>query len=173
MFKKIIFLHLMLALSAFSNKVQKEASEYDLKAAYICNITKFIYWNSNVTGDEFIIGVLEPAAIYRSLTEITKTKTVNEKKIVIRKYAKLEEIDHCHILFIPENSSISLKKILAKAQSKNILTISEQQGYGSLGSAINFVTINDKLKFEVNLKTLESIGLKASAQFLKLAVVIG
>lgn len=172
MLKKIILLHLVLLLSGFSSKYQKEASEYDLKAAYVCNITKFIYWNSHLPGDEFIIGVLEPSPVYRSLTEIAKTKLVNDKKIVVKKYTKLEEIDQCHILFIPENTSIPLQKILARAQAKNILTISEQPGYGSLGSAINFVTINDKLKFEVNLKTLESIGLKASAQFLKLAVVI-
>ncbi|OFY83184.1 MAG: hypothetical protein A3F72_21465 [Bacteroidetes bacterium RIFCSPLOWO2_12_FULL_35_15] len=162
----------MFILAGFGPFVQSEAQEYDLKAAYIFNITKFIYWDSTIPGNEFIIGVIDPSPIYEPLEKIAKTKTVMDKKIIIKQFTKLEEIDNCTILFIPKNTSFSLKEIVDKAKSKKILTISEHEGYGKKGSAINFVTIEEKLKFEVNTKTLESIGLKASAQFLKLAVII-
>lgn len=172
MLKIISFSNLLLFLIGFSPYGQSEAQEYDLKAAYIFNITKFIYWDSTIPGNEFVIGIIDPSPIYEPLEKISKTKKVGNKKISIRQFTKVEEINNCNILFIPKNTSFSLKEILDKAKSKKILTISENEGYGKIGSAINFITIEDKLKFEVNTKTLESIGLKASAQFLKLAVII-
>lgn len=169
----ILFLFFPLLITrGFSQERLTKAQEYDLKAAYIYNITKFIYWESTTPGNEFIIGVLGSSPIYEPLVEVVKTKTVNKKKIIIRQYRKVEDINNCNMLFIPEKIDISLDEILEKTTSKKILTISEQEGYGKGGSAINFVTMNDKLKFEVNIKTLESLGLKASAQFLKLTIII-
>jgi hypothetical protein len=168
----LLFFFLLIIITGFSQQPQTQAQEYDLKAAYIYNITKFIYWESNTPVNEFIIGVLGPSPIYEPLLEVVKSKTVNNKKIIIRQYAKVEDLNDCIMLFIPENTSIPLDELLNKAKSKKILTISEKEGYGKRGTAINFVNVNDKLKFEVNIKTLESLGLKASAQFLKLTIII-
>lgn len=172
MLKKFFFLNLLIILVGYSPYGQSEAQEYDLKAAYIFNITKFIYWDSTIPGNEFIIGIIDSSPILEPLEKIAKTKKVMDKKISIRQCSKLEEIDNCTILFIPKNTSFSLKEILEITKSKKILTISEHEGYGKKGTAINFVMINDNLKFEVNIKTLETLGLKASSQFLKLAVII-
>jgi len=159
-------------MTGFSQERQTKAQEYDLKAAYIYNITKFIYWEPTSPGNEFIIGVIGSSPIYEPLLDVVKTKTVNNKKIIIRQYAKVGYLNNCNMLFIPESTTIPLDELLEKATSEKILTISEQEGYGRRGTAINFVNINDKLKFEVNIKTLQSLGLKASAQFLKLTIII-
>lgn len=172
MFKNIFFFNLFFVFTGFSLNVQSGATEYDLKAAYIYNITKFIYWDTAIIENEFTIGIIGSSPIYEPLLEAVKTKSVNNKKIIIRLYTSGEAMNNCHILFIPKNTSASLNELLEMAKSKKIVTISEQEGYGNMGSAINFVTINNKLKFEVNTKTLELLGLKASAQFLKLAVII-
>ncbi|HET6555830.1 MAG TPA: YfiR family protein [Prolixibacteraceae bacterium] len=168
----LIFPFLFIRITGFSQESPTQAQEYDLKAVYIYNITKFIYWEPTSPGNVFIIGVLGSSPIYEPLIDVVKTKTVNNKKIILRQYTAVEGINNCNMLFIPENSTVSLDEILEKATSEKILTISEQEGYGKRGTAINFVTVNDKLKFEVNIKTLESIGLKASAQFLKLTIII-
>jgi hypothetical protein len=75
-------------------------------------------------------------------------------------------------LFISQNSSIPLDDILAKTTGKGILIISEQDGYAELGTAINFVIVNRKLKFEANVKAINAAGLTASSQLLKLAIII-
>jgi len=168
----LFFSFLFIRMTGFSQERQTKAQEYDLKAAYIYNITKFIYWEPTSPGNEFIIGVIGSSPIYEPLLDVVKTKTVNNKKIIIRQYAKVGYLNNCNMLFIPESTTIPLDELLEKATSEKILTISEQEGYGRRGTAINFVNINDKLKFEVNIKTLQSLGLKASAQFLKLTIII-
>lgn len=172
MIKKWLYLIVILSLTGFSPGVQTEAEEYNLKAAFIYNFTKFIDWDSLIPGNEFIIGVVDSSPIYEPLTEIAKTNTVNDRKIIIRQYSKLDEISLCHVLFISRNTSLSLDDILAKAAVKGMLTISEKAGYAKQGTAINFIVVNNKLKFEANTKTINSAGLTASSQLLKLAIIV-
>jgi hypothetical protein len=65
-----------------------------------------------------------------------------------------------------------LREILNQTKSKNTLTISEQEGYAKQGTAINFIIVDSKLKFEANTKAIISAGLIASSQLLKLAVIV-
>lgn len=152
--------------------VQSDNKEYNLKAAFIYNFTRFIEWDTLNNYDEFIIGVINSSPITKAFEDIARTKTVNNKKIVIRHFYTAEEISYCNILFISENSKIPLDKILEKTKSKNTLTISEQEGYAKKGIAINFIVINAKLKFEANTKALNLARLTASSQLLKLAVIV-
>ena len=91
--------------------------------------------------------------------------------MVVRIYSKPEEIGACNVLFIPGHIPYSLPSILERT-GKGILTISEEAGFARQGSALNFVVINDKLKFEANLKSIYSAGLRAGSQLLKLAIII-
>lgn len=152
--------------------VQSDNKEYNLKAAFIYNFTRFIEWDTLNNREEFIIAVINSSPITEAFEEIARTKTVNNKKIIIRHFYTAEEIGECDILFIAENSKIPLQKILDKTKSKNTLTISEQDGYAKRGTAINFIIVNSKLKFEANTKAISSAGLTASAQLLKLAVIV-
>lgn len=170
--KKLFCFISILLLTAFSKGIQTEAEEYQLKAAFIYNFTQFIEWNSLNSSSEFIIGVLNSSPITTALEDIARSKTVDSKKIIIRHFYTPEEISDCNILFISANSKIPLDKILEKTKSKNTLIISEQQGYAKLGCAINFIVVNAKLKFEANTKAINSAGLTASSQLLKLAVIV-
>ncbi|HXH18955.1 MAG TPA: YfiR family protein [Chitinophagales bacterium] len=169
--KKIFCYSVTLLLAAFSLSPQTEAEEYILKAAFIFNFTKFIDWNATDTDDEFIIGIIGSAAIVPPLSEIAATKTVNGKKIKILHFEKPEDIVHCQILFISRNNYYPLGDILSKVP-RGTLTISEKQGSALRGTAINFITVNNKLKFEANIKAIDSAGLTASSQLLKLAVIV-
>jgi hypothetical protein len=151
---------------------QTEAEEYKLKAAFLYNFTNFIEWDKSAGENVFIIGVLGPSLINESLIEIAKTKTVNNKKIVIKEFSNPDEITACNILFISQKSLYPLEAILSKINSKNTLTVSEANGYALQGSCINFVVVNDKLKFETSLTAINSAGLKVSSQLLKLAIIV-
>jgi hypothetical protein len=155
----------------FSVHRQKEkVEEYNLKAAFIYNFTKYIEWSAS-TDNEFIIGIIGSSQINDPLVEVVKTETVNNKKIIIRQFSKVEDISSCHILFIPRNSALPLADILTKVE-KGTLVVSEKSGYASKGTAINFVVVDNKLKFEANVNAINAAGLTASSQLLKLAIII-
>jgi hypothetical protein len=168
--KKHWFLLQLCCIAAVVN-AQTGVQEADLKGAFIYNFTKYIDWNQYDDGDTFIIGVIGSSSVVRSLKEIAETNTVNSKKIEIRFFDNPGEIEFCNILFIPENIHFPLSLILSKI-NKGMLTISEERGFASEGTAFNFVRKNGKLKFEVNLKSLSKADIKASSQLLKLAIIV-
>ena len=173
MLKKRLHIILIILFSqAYAGYAQTEVEESNLKAAFIYNFTHFIEWESPSNTDEFIIGIIENSPIEASLKEIAKAKTINNKKIRIQHFDKIEEIQTCQILFIPKNATISLKKLLNTIDTKNILIISEKDGYAMQGANINFVIVDNKLKFEANPQSMNLAGLKASSQLLKLAIIV-
>lgn len=172
MHKKGFIILLMLLYVAVDCRGQTEAEESNLKAAFIYNFTRFVEWDPASATNEFIIGVVGTSSIDNPLEEISKTRTVNSKKIIVKHFEKLEDIDKCNVLFIPKNVKIPLQDFLKKTEDKSVLIISEKQGYASKGAGINFVIIDNKLKFEANPKAINSAGLKVSAQLLKLAIIV-
>ena len=157
---------------SFTMPIQEEDEEYNIKAAFIYKFTNYIEWDSLIPGNEFVIGVVGSSPIKNQLNEIARTKTVNDKKIIIRQFNKSEEIVPCHILFIPQKTTLHLDDILAKAGAKGMLTISEKAGYAAKGTDINFIEVDNKLRFEANPKAINAAGLKASSQLLKLAIIV-
>jgi len=169
MLKRLSFLFL-LASFAINAAGQAQEQESDLKAVFIYNFTRYIDWGDG-TEREFIIGIISPSTIDRALTEISKTNMVGNKRIVIKHFSKPEDISYCNILFIPKNCPFQLSAVLEKID-KGTLTVSEETGFAKQGTAFNFIVINDKLKFEANLKAIYAAGLKAGSQLLKLAIII-
>ena len=152
--------------------LQEEPEEYDIKAAFIYKFTNYIEWDQPIPGNEFVIGVIGSSPVNKHLAEIAQSKTIKDKKIVIRQFNSPEEIGTCQILFISRKANAPIDEILARAANKGTLTISEKPGYGRKGADINFIEVDDKLKFEINTKGINAAGLRASSQLLKLAIII-
>jgi hypothetical protein len=171
---KIVFQTFLIFFLACSFRIpaQEESEEYDIKAAFIYQFTNYIDWDSLIPGNEFVIGIIGNSPVSGQLAEIAKTKTVRGKKIVLRQFGKPDEIVPCHILFISRKTSFTLGDILAKIGSKGTLTVSEKVGYAQKGADINFIEVDEKLKFEANPKGINAAGLKASSQLLKLAIIV-
>jgi hypothetical protein len=169
MLKRFVYL-LSIILSAASI-VQAQEQESILKAAFIYNFINYIDWNSGNESPDFVIGILGASSVTKPLMQISQSKTVKNKKIVVRIFKRPEDISSCQILFIPQDLPFSLHAILEKVD-KGVLTISEEPGYAEQGTAFNFVIQNDKLKFEANLKAINLAGLRAGSQLLKLAKIV-
>ena len=164
---------LVVLVTSFAASVtgQNEQQEAKLKAVFIYNFTKYIDWGSYNHGNDFTIGVAGNSAVTQYLNEIANSNTIDNKRIVITTIDKGSQLEDCDILFIPEECHFSLDYLLSNVR-RGVLLISEQPGFAAHGTAFNFVTINNRLKFEANLKAISSAGLKAGAQLLKLAILV-
>lgn len=172
MLKRNVFCVLLLLLTAVSGWSQNQGEEeYVLKAAFLYNFTKYISWGPFINDNTFTIGILGDSPIDAPLQEIAKTRTVNDKKIIVMHFANTEQMAFCNVLYISKSASMPLAAILNKV-TVGTLTISETEGYAQQGTAFNFIIENAKLKFEANVRSINQAGLKASAQLLKLAKIV-
>jgi hypothetical protein len=166
---RLCFLSALLVLASFAPGSDHDA-EYKLKAAFLYNFTQYMTWEGG--GNEIIIGVLGNSPVYDQLLEVAKAKSGGDKKITVKQFDNVAEATYCNIMFIPQNYSGSLDDVLAK-MPKGTLTVTEKPGLGARGAAINFIIVNNKLKFESNIKALNASGIKVSSQLLKLAIIVG
>jgi hypothetical protein len=91
---------------------------------------------------------------------------------VIKKFNSSDEITDCHVVFIDKSKSGEFDAINNKVKGKGTLVITDKNGLGEKGSGINFKTIDNKLKFELNQKALEASNLKVSGALSSMAILI-
>jgi YfiR/HmsC-like len=162
---------LIFFLSITSGALFAQEQEENLKAAFIYNFTKYIEWQVSNGSNQFVIGVIGSSPVTNALKQIAASNRVNGKPVIVREFDSPDDISNCNILFIPRNCGYDLSSILPKVAGET-LTVSEQPGFAKKGTAFNFVIINNKLKFEANLKALSMARLKAGSQLLKLAIIV-
>ena len=119
------------------------------QAMFIYNFSRLIEWPANYKSGPFVIGVLGSSQTLTELKTYTANKTVGSQPITVKKFNSPAEIGACHILFIPFSKTKTLPQVIQTLGSKSTLIISEKNGAIEKGSAINFVIIGDKLKFEI------------------------
>jgi hypothetical protein len=148
------------------------AMDYAVQANIIYRFTKYIDWpDSKKTGD-FIIGIVGESPLTDQLKNFIVNKTVGSQKIVIRKFSSTAETFNCHILFISEDESGSLKKIVLRTTGYPILLVSESDGLALKGSCINFIIISDHLKLEINKYNIEQRNLNIASELVQLGKVV-
>lgn len=141
--------------------------DYELKASFMYRFVDYVYWKNYSKNQAFKIAVLEESPIIDALQNMAKSN-----KMVVQKYKKLDEVRSCHILFVPYTCSIPIETILAEFSGKPVLIVTEQNGYGKKGAQMNFVIIDNKLKFEVNLKAINKSGIGISSFLLQHAIIV-
>ncbi len=168
MIKAIFMLSVILS---YTDLYAQGELEYKIKAIFLYNFSKYIYWLDADTSENFKIGVFGDSKIIPPLREIAAKRTVSKRKIQIEYYTTLEDSIDCHILFISASEEKQIKPLLQKINNKPILTVSEVPGFTNKGGAINFIIKEGKVKLEINPNALSRMGLFASAQLLRLAIL--
>ena len=76
------------------------------------------------------------------------------------------------MLFVAQNSTADLKAILNNIQYEPVLVITEEAGTLSKGSIINFLVIDNSLKFELNVSEAKNRQLIVGSRLKDLAFKI-
>jgi hypothetical protein len=180
--RKTIFLMLfyivcsIYAFNAFSaSDIATTAGEYEVKAAYIYNFAKFIEWPKEVFTDDtspFVVGIVGEDPFNGTIDAAFADKSFNNRKFIIKRYKASDEIDFCHILFISSSEEKRMTDILLKANTAGTLTVGDGKSFFDAGGIINFVLVESKVRFEINLGAAGKAGLKISSKLLKLATLV-
>lgn len=174
-----LFVVILLITKGFNAAAQSEIAPADARSAehrihciYIYNFTKYIQWPSDYTSGDFTIGIVGETGLADELKKMADVKTVNGRKIIVKRYKTVGEVDKtCPILILPVQSSDFLSNAL-KACNKNTLIVTQKAGLAKTGSPINFVSLEGKPKFEMNTTVLDKTDLKVLTQLKSIAIVV-
>ncbi len=150
-------------------------AEYQLKAAFLYNFSQFVVWPVEAfsgTQSQLVIVVLGDDPFGGSLDEIVRGQKANNHPLVVQRFRQIEEIKTCHILFVSRSEARRLDQIHASVRSRNILTVSEIEGFAQGSGMIAFVTENNRIRFKINLRAAKSANLTISSKLLRVAEIV-
>lgn len=166
-----IFMLLLLA-SASQPALAQEAHDYAVHANIIYHFTKYIDWPETKKSGDFIIGVVGDSPLYDELKKNVDDKKVGDQRIRIQKFSVSATSFNCQILFISDDKSRSIKKIVAATAGTSILLVSETEGLAQKGACINFTIVADHLKLEINKNNIEQRKLNIASELLQLGKIV-
>jgi hypothetical protein len=149
-----------------------QSIDYSVHSNILYQFTKYVNWPEDQKQSDFIIAVYGDSPMYDELKKATESKTVGRQKIVVRKFNSSEAIFDCKILFISNEKSSSLKRIMELIGNAPVLIVTEDEGMCKKGSCINFVIEDDRTKLEFNTNNIYKKNLKIATDLLALGSVI-
>lgn len=167
-------LSLVFAVALLFSVKSGESQEIKYKALYLYNFTKQIGWPPTAKTGDFVIAVVGSNPIYKQLALIATGKMTGSQKIVVKKYNSIDEVSHCHMIFVARSqaSNANMDKLMQKFANKNTLIVTEKEDYIEKGSIINFVIRDEQMRFELSKTNALKNGLQISANLEKLAIQV-
>jgi hypothetical protein len=144
---------------------------YLIKAAFIYNFAKFIEWPLEAfaqTPTQLTLCIPNEALIREAFASI-QGKSVQGRRILLKPLLPSDDAHVCHILFLRAGHSDAVRQALQPLQHAPILIVGEAENIVPYGGMIHFLTIEDKIRFIINVKAIKQAGLTVSSKLLQLA----
>lgn len=142
-------------------------TQMKIYSMFIYNFIKYIEWPEQ--SSEFTIGVYASDELVVKLEEIARLMARNNVSLRIRNFHDYDRIIPCNIIFIPEEKSNEITKIVSKFQTRPVLVVTSDQNGIAKGGGANIITIEGRPRFQLNDNGLNTRGLKVAGQLKSLA----
>lgn len=165
----------MLLWFATAGAAPVEYHEYQVKAVWMLNFTRFVEWPSDAfaTKDSpCVIGILGKSPFGSELEAAFAGKTTKGRPIQMTGVLRETEAARCHVLFVPAGERRTWNEVRTKLTRAPLLVISEAEDSLDQGSIINFIMRDGSVAFEINLKNAQNSRLKFDANLLKIAAKV-
>ncbi len=149
-----------------------QAAEYRVKAAFLYKFGGYVEWPERAftrPDSPIAIGVIGADTLAGELAQIVAGRTINGRPVTVRKLRRGDAVAGLHVLFVGRSDSSRLADILAAAKGQPLLTVTETEEAFESGSMINFVVVEDKVRFDVAPPPAEPGNLRISARLLAVA----
>jgi hypothetical protein len=144
--------------------------EYEVKAAFLLNFTKFVEWPPAIFADPgapFAICVLGQDPFGRALDEVVAGETVAGHKLIVRRVPEASEPQGCQLVFVGEAGKDTAKTL--SSLPHGVLTVGEGDRFLHDGGMIAFVIENRRVRFDIHQSAALGADLKLSSKLLSVA----
>lgn len=161
--KKLIIILFLFNHSLGSNSI---------KITLVERISQFIEWPQ--LNEKFVIGIYQNEQLKDEMISTYEEKTIQKLPIEVYniKDEKDERIQKVNLLYFTKELSTETEKILKEIKNFPVLIITEFPNDVYEGMHLGLYYENQRIKFIINQKALESAQLKASYKILKLAKIV-
>jgi hypothetical protein len=152
-----------------SSVLAREAlPEYTIKAGYLYNFALLTEWPSSSLGETFNMCLYRSGAFSTALESI-RGKQIGNRPINIKYVERSGDIQACHLLFVAEITRSEMTRVVKEIAARPVLIVTDDELLGQEGAMVLLRPEGNRLVFEIDLATAESVNLKISARLLRLS----
>ena len=147
--------------------------EYQVKAAFLLNFTKFVGWPSGAFADSrspLTICILGEDPFGVVLDEIVRGESVDRRAVAVQRIRRPPEPRSCQILYISRTTK-DTGPMLSRVEP-GVLTVGDGDEFLRQGGMVAFVLENRRVRFDVNQMLAANAGLTLSSRLLMVARVV-
>lgn len=153
---------------------QDSAGEYELKAAMLYNLTRFVEWPPSAYANpqaSTVLCILGRDPFGDSLAPLAANSDPG-RPMEIRHLANDKGIRGCQVVYISSSERKRVAQILSTLKGSSALTVGEMAQFAAHGGMIQFSLEEKQVRFEINLDAASEADLKISSRLLVLARVV-
>lgn len=165
----------VLSFAFSASRVEAQPNEYKIKAVFLFNFLQFVEWPEDAfpyPTSPLRIGVLGNDPFGAALDAAVQDETIEGRKLTVERSPRLEDLQHCHLLFISGSETRRLDSVLAQLDRQPVITVGEADGFARRGGVIGFYSDGRKVRFEINPVAARRKGLKLSSELLRLGRLV-
>ena len=159
----------VLALGLPVGFVAQEQDEYEVKAAFLFNFSKFMEWPQSSASGNFEICILGDNPFETALDQLTKGKVVNGRPIQVRRIKDPTDARPCQIAFASSAERVKAAKLVDAVRGAAVLTVGETPEFLRAGGMIALSTDGNHVDIVINDNAIQGAGIKVSAKLMLLA----
>jgi hypothetical protein len=163
---------LALALAMPAAIPAQAVNEYEVKAAFLFNFTRFVDWPPGSGSGPFCIGIAGADPFGGALEEAVKGRSAGGHAIAVKHFKPGEESAACEIVFISGADARKMRVALGRLQHAAVLTVGEGPGFCHSGGVIAFQIEDNKVRLEINPEAAQRARLQISSKLLSLATLV-
>ncbi|HET6599262.1 MAG TPA: YfiR family protein [Burkholderiaceae bacterium] len=151
---------------------QAETLEYRIKAAFLCKFAHYVEWPAQAFAQPdspIVIGVVAQDAVADEIARTAASLSVDGRPLKVRRLHPGDSVADVHLIYVASSENSRLAETLAAAKGHPVLIVTESSQAIALGSMINFVVVDDKVRFDISPHSAESSRLRISARLLSVA----
>jgi hypothetical protein len=147
--------------------VHAQVSTHRSYALYVQSIAKYSSWPT-LTGD-FKIIVFGQTQAFEELQKSMDGKVFSGAKGRVIKTDNIVEVTDACIVYVSDEKSSLLSEILKLTDGKPVMIITERERLHLEGAGVSFTTIDNRIRYDMNLKDMQKRNLRTAMQVVTLA----
>lgn len=167
----IPFIFFFSAGSVYADSEQLKFSSTQIKIGYLVNFARYIRWPDrcfNSPESPVIIALDQSHPLANKLENRTVGQTKEGRDIVFQILSENPLIEHVHVLFFGDDSSL-LAKINKSTIQNPVLTVGDANDFIDTGGVVQLAELDKNIIFYINRERAEDLGLNIHFKVLKMA----
>jgi hypothetical protein len=161
----------LLLMSCVAGRADAQSvSEDSAKAAFVYRFTDYVEWPAPaLQRAEFTIAVLDDRQLAQELERICGGHQIKGHPIRVQLVHRQKEASDAQIVFLGAGDTDAHRRFIAGLTGHPVLIVTDEEHGLDEGSTVNFMLVDERLRFEISLTAAGRSGLKISSELLSVA----